>query len=613
MVDSPLNVSEVDFSTLKSNFITFLQNQNKFSDYNFQGSGISILLDILAYNTHVNASYANLAFAETFLDSAVQPGSINSRAKELNYLPRSMSAAQATITLNFSVTGNPSQYTIPAGTLFTSSANGVSFTFVTNQDYLVDNVGNTFTQEMTIYQGQFTSFQYIANLNDTSQKFIIPSFNIDKNFLTVLFKNSITDTLYDPFVFVDEVSIGDLKPTAQIFFLKINLDGYYEAYFGDDIIAYKIQNGNVVKLTYLLTNGPDANGCKVFTLGSSLPDVTNLAIVTNSPAFGGSDAESEDSIAFNAPLSYQAAGNAVTTDDYKSIVPNKYSNVNDIVVWGGEDNDPPYYGRVFIAIDPVGNGTVPTLVKQAIASDIQKKYSIVGITPVIVDPDYITVKVSTTVTYNARLYNQNSSINLNTAIREAITTFFTQQVNKFGKALFFSNLTAAIKAVSPLIIDNVTNLTLSKELQIFSGISGQYTFTFNNAISPGSVISNEIVINGTTWRIKDIPDTSLTPPQSGKIAVYRMVGNNTIYLIQDTGTVDYTTGAITINNLRIDSILNDPISKMLSIQVSPGPIVDPNNPSVVYLDDNIYTDEKSQIITLANNGISITLLPTNNV
>lgn len=609
-----LDVSEADFTTIKANLKAFLQNQNQFLDFNFEGAAISVLLDILAYNTHIAAAHANLAFAESFLDSAVLRGSVVSRAKELGYTPRSKTASSAVINVSFTVSGNPAQYVIPKNTKFTASANGISYPFVTDHDCLIENVNNTFTQNITIYQGKFTTFQYTVNLNDASQRFTIPSLDADTRFLTVLFKdnNSIID--WTPFSLADLISGNfDSLSEAQIFFLKEAYDEFFEVYFGDGSVGQALQNNNLIQLEYLITDGTVVNGAKTFALSSVLPNVTTMTITTIEAATGGDDKESIDSIKFLAPFFYASKGRAVTENDYKSLIKHEYANVDDVAVWGGEKNIPPFFGKVFIAIKPKTGQFLSTIVKETIQNDIISKFNVVTIRPEIVDPDYTLISVDTVVTYNGRLFNPTSGINLNMLVTDAITNFFTNSANKFGQTLYFSKLIGAIDSASDLILNNVTNLTLEKQKQVFLGISGNYVFDYNNAIEPGSVLSNEFTINGQNWRIKDIPDSNV-PPISGTLAVFRIDNqNNTIYLTKDTGTVNYTTGEVSIINLKINAIVVDPNSGLLTIKVSPGSIASQSRPDVVHLDDNIYANGREQIITLKADSITITLLPDNTV
>lgn len=610
-----VDVSEVDFQTIKDNLKEYLKNQSEFADYDFDGSGLNTLLDILAYNTHYNTVYSNLAFSETFLDSAVQRSSVVSRAKEVGYTPYSKQGAQAVINISFSVTGNPNEFVLPQGTRFTASAGGESFNFVTTSDLIIENDGNDiFTANIRIYQGQFTTYDYTVDLNDASQRFIIPSRDADTRFLSVLHKDSVSQAEFTPWASIDDVSIGDLTSTSEVFFLRESYDEFFEVYFGDDVIGKAIQNNNIVRLSYLITDGLPANGATSFVLTSAISGVTSASVTTIEAASGGGDKESINSIKYLAPFYYQSQDRAVTSDDYKAIITNNYADVDDIQVWGGEENDPPFYGKVFIAIKPKATSFFSNAVKQTIENDVINRFNVLSVRPEIVDPDYINVAVETVVTYNARLYNSATDNTLESDIRATIEAHFANEANKFGQPLYYSQLVGDIDDTSNLIINSVTNLTLSKEIEIIPSVSSTYTYRFNNSLHPGAITSNEFLIGGVAYRIRDIP-TGAGPHDMGTVAIFRTTQQGqVVFLTRNSGTIDYNTGEIIIQNIAIDSIVDDPIENFLRVSVSPGALVDTANAANVYTDYNVYTNERDQIVRLdPDNPIMLTLLPDESV
>ena len=609
-----LNVSEADFLQIKENLKNHLRNQDQFTDYDFDGSAMNVLLDIMAYSAHYTAMHTNLGISETFLDSANQRSSVVSRAKELGYVPRSMSAPKAIIRLSFSVAGNPNEYILPKGTKFSSSAGGVTYTFVTTQDYIIENDGNgVFTHDVDIYQGKFITYTYTVNLNDAAQRFIVPNKNVDTRFLTVLFKQNSGITDFTPFAYMNDLDIGDLNSETNVYFLQETYDGFFEVYFGDNTIGKAVSNGNIIQLNYILTDGEDANGARSFTLSSSLSGVSGVSIITQEPATGGGDKESVESIKYLAPFYYQSQKRAVTEDDYKALIGNSYPDIDDISIWGGEKNNPPYYGKVFIAIKPKATTYFSNLIKSSIQNDIIARFNVVSIRPEIVDPDYIDVSVKTVITYNARLYDRSSNINLEQLVTDSINSFFSTEANKFGRPLYYSKLVSTIDNSSSLILNSVTNLTLEKFREIYPGVAATYDYTFNNSLHPGSISSNEFIIDSVVWKIKDIPSSS-GPHTTGTLAVYRVTDQGqTIYLTQDTGTVDYNTGEILVDNLRIDSIVDDAVFRRLTLSVSPGAFIDVDSPTTVYTDYNVYTNERDQIIRLKTNGITLTLIPDSTI
>lgn len=601
-----MEISDIDFSTIKANLKAYLQNQSEFTDHNFEGSAWNVLLDTLAYTTYYNNVHTNFAFSETFLDSADNRSSIISRAKELGYTPYSTQSSIAVITFTFSVTGNPAQYTIPKGTVFNSKTNSTTYKFITTEDILVEkSISNTYTTSLTLHQGFYNTYTYTVNLNDPNQRYIIPSKTCDTRFLTVKVKNTSSDTLWNTYTNVSELSIGDIDSSTNVYFINETFDGYFKVYFGDDVIGKAIQTGNIIQLTYLDTDGKSANGISSFTLGSTLSGVTNSSITVIQKSYGGSDKESEDSIKYLAPFYYQSQNRAVTIDDYKSIVKNQYGYIDDVSIWGGEDNDPPYYGKVFIAAKPVDYTYLSATMKQSIQDNLTKNYNVLSVRPEVVDPDYINVSVSSTIRYNAKTYTDTEA-SLETLVTNAITDFFDSTVNKFGKNVNFSKLTSAIDNSSSAIINSTNNLRLSKTVEIYSGISSTYTFSFNNTIYPKSVISNLFTIGSYNYRIRDKQNTN--DITTGTLSLYRESGE----LVNDNiGTVDYNSGTISVVNISIDSILNDSIYKLLYMYCSIGPFIDPDNTDVVYADYNVYTNERDQLIRLGD--ITIILIPDNSL
>jgi hypothetical protein len=599
-------MSTTDFTAIQTDIINYLKNQTQFSDYVFTGSAISVLVDIMAYNASNMAVNANLVFNETMLDTANQRANVVSRAKELGYIPRSKTAATANIRMSFVVSGNPTQYILPANTRFSATINGSTYTFVTTDENIFTNVSNVFTSTITIAQGVLTSYQYIRDITQTQQRFTIPTTNVDLNYLTVSKKNSISDIAFSIVENFNNLTFSDVKATTSVFFLSEMYDGYYDTYFGDNVFGAALNNGNVILLQYLITNADVVNGAQSFTLASTLPTVSALTITTINAAFGGSQNESIESVKFVAPLFHQAQDRAVTETDYAALLKNSLGIINDVSVWGGEKNTPKAYGRVFVAIDPVGNQILSSSEKKLIVDSYLSKYNIVGIIPEILDPNYIFVDVSTTVTYNARLFNRNNNLDLESNVNTAITNFFIQQVNKFGQSLYYSKLLATIDGVSPIIEDNITNLTLTRQVGIIPGIATNYAFNFNNAIEPGSLIASQIVINSVNYFIKDIPTAGTV---TGVLAIYKMNGNNVQYLNTTAGTVNYNTGAVLLQNVKIDDIVLDPINKELSMTVSQGNLVDLANQNIVTTDFNVYANGRDDIVVLRN--ISIALIADN--
>jgi hypothetical protein len=601
------SISEIDFFKIKLALKNYLSATTEFTDHDFEASGLDSLLDALAYEAHYIGAYTNMAFSETFLDSATQRISIVSRANELGYVPRSISSPYANITLSFSVSGNPQQYILPKGTQFVSTNGNTSYSFVTTTDITFENNGsNSYSKNILIYQGQYATRTFTVNTNNTLQKFELGSVNADTNFLTVRWKENSSSTTWTKFNYVKDILISELDSDSNVYFLKENYTGAFEVYFGDGVIGKQMVNGNIIELSYLITDGKSANNAKSFTMTTTPSGLSDISIVTVDSATGGSDKETKESIKYLAPFYYASQERAVTEKDYISLVKSNYSNVDDVKVWGGEKNSPPFYGKVFIAIKPSDGTFLSDTTKTIIQNDIISKYNIVSIRPEIVDPEYTDVGVDTVIIYDNTLYSTTVSDSLEQDVIATITDFFDAETNKFGTPLYFSKLVKAIDNTSDAILSSSTNLTLTKSSEIRSGSSATYTFEFNNSITEGAVRSNEFTIGGVTWKIIDIPSNT---DATGKLAVCRNTDQGqTIYLTQDTGTVNYNTGEIVIENFLIDTIVGDSIFNLLKITVSPGSFIDTSNPENVFTDYNVYTNSRDQIIRLDENDITVTLL-----
>ena len=322
-----IEITDLDFDAVKSNFKTFLSQQNGFTDYNFEGSGMSVLMDLLAYNTHYLAFHANMLANEMFLDTSLTRASAVSHAKSLGYTPSSVKASKAIVTITVSgVPTTQTSLTLAAGTTFSTSVNDISYTFVTDSDHTATSDNGVFTfLDIAIYEGSRISFQYVVNTSDLEQQFVIPSANADTSTLLVRVQNSSTDTTTTTYTLNTDYT--SLNSTSTKYFLQEVEDGRFEIYFGDGITGKSLSNGNIVLLDYVVTNGNDADGASSFTATSTVGGYSNVTVLATSNASGGSPSESVDSIKFNAPLKYSAQGRAVTPDDYKSIVPTVYSNI----------------------------------------------------------------------------------------------------------------------------------------------------------------------------------------------------------------------------------------------------------------------------------------------
>lgn len=373
-----LTVTDLDFDTIKTNLRNFLRQQSEFQDYDFEGSGLNILLDILAYNTHYNAYYLNMVANESFLDSAILRNSVVSHAKKLGYVPRSATAPIALIRVVVE-TGNstPGTLSLPRGYVFLSSQiDGVSYRFVTLDAYSATKVGTTYTfNNVKIYEGQFSAYTYVNSYtSNPKQIFTIPSDKVDTSTLRVSVRQSTSNTQTEVYERAEDVL--NITSNSQIYFLQEGRNGQYEVYFGDDVLGKKIPDGGVVNFEYLITNASEANQANNFISTASIGGFSSIAVNPIKAASGGTVRETVDQIKFAAPLSLLSQNRAVTKNDYIRLIQQKYPTFEAVNVWGGEENDPPVFGKVFVSAKPKQGFEITQTEKEFVRENILKPISI---------------------------------------------------------------------------------------------------------------------------------------------------------------------------------------------------------------------------------------------
>lgn len=555
MDNKKIVVSELDFDLIKANLKTFLKGQSEFTDYDFEGSALSVLLDILAYNTHYNAVYTNLAVNEMFLDSARKRNSVVSLSKMLGYLPQSATAPSATVDVTVTaVTGSPSSLTLPAYSAFFSSVDGVQYSFYSKDAITVTPVAGVYTfNDVVITEGKPLNFTYTAG---AGVLYKIPNTNVDIDTLTVRVQEISGSGAYTSYTLAD--NIAEVGALTRAYFLKEIDDGLYEVYFGDGIVGYKPANGNIVSLNYFTTNKDAANGSRVFTYnGTSLNG--SVTVNTVSIADGGADAESIDSIKFNAPKNYSAQNRAVTADDYKVILPQVFANVESVNVWGGEDNNPPIYGKVFICIKPISGETLTNATKDSIKKTVLKGKNVVSIIPEIVDPQYLYIKLDTTVYYNPLATNNNEET-IKTLVRQAISDYNAADLTKFDGMFRFSKLSRLIDTAEDSILSNISTLTLIRSITPSIGTSTSYVIRIENPIysenvPENSVLSDGFIVDGTAETVY------LEDDGVGNIRLFYYANANTKkYVNTNQGTVDYANGIINVNDIKITYANNNKLT-----------------------------------------------------
>jgi len=548
-----LQVTELDFDLIKDNLKTFLKNQNEFTDYNFEGSGMSQIVDLLAYNTHYLAMNANFAMNEAFLDTATLRSSVVSHAKKLGYTPRSARApiAYVDVTLNSSTATSA---TLAKGTRFTTKMDGSTYGFVTNTDLSVTpSNGIMRFINVPIYEGTLVTSRYTVDLNNIEQKFVVTDTRADTTTLQVSVQNSTSDlttTVYTLATDITQVTSG-----ANVYFIQEGADGKFEVYFGDGVVGSAISNGNIVQLQYVVTNKTKANGANLFST-TSVDGETDVTVATLIAARGGAEPESISSIKFNAPLDYSSQGRAVTTQDYKTILPQVYAATKSVQVWGGEDNDPPIYGQVFLSVRTKSGVNLTQAQKNSVANDL-KKYNVASIRPTFVNPEVTKVKLKVDFKFDSKTTTKSVG-DIETLIRQTITNYNDSDLQNFDVVFRHSKLSRLIDASDTSILSNTTRITLNKVLTPTLNTVTQYIINFNNPLYNPHTGHNSAmggITSSTGFTIAGNTNTLyLDDDGNGNIRTYYLVGGTTRNYVDETaGTIDYETGKIVLTDLNITS------------------------------------------------------------
>ena len=596
MAQHRLEISELDFENIKGSLKRFLSNQNEFKDYNFEGSSMAILLDLLAYNTHYLAYNANFVANEMFMDTAQLRSSVASLAKLVGYTPNSARAPIANLKLVIN-DGTGATITIPAGTKFTSSIDDLTYSFVSVSDKVVQPVDGIYTaQSLDVYEGTYVTYTYTNDTSDIDQRFLIPSDRADTTTIKVVVQNSSSDVTQN--TYTKATSITELDNTSKVYFLQEAVDGKYEIYFGDGIIGKSLEDGNIINVSYVVTNKTEANGATAFTLSGSISGFNDVTITVNSSAQGGAEPESLKSIKFNAPNFYSSQDRAVTVEDYKSKVKQLYANTQSVSAWGGEDAETPFYGRVYISILPTSGSNLTDATKDRIIKDL-KKYSVASVTPVIIDPE----TTDLILTSNVKFDDANTPKTADTIKSNVITTiteYNATTLQSFDTIFRYSKLTGLIDETDESILSNITTIKMRKSFVPTLGSSTKYTINFANALynphsghnsaSGGILESSGFKINGDTTNVWFLDDDG-----QGNVRRYKNDGAVRSYANSTQGTIDYSTGVVEVNSLNVSNIENIRGAASTVIEVT----VKPNSNDIVPIRNQVLD------IDVANSSVTV--------
>ncbi len=590
-----LKVNELDFQGIKTNLRDFLKSQDQFRDYNFEGSGLNVLLDLLAYNTYYNSFYLNMVMNEAFLTTAQKRTSVVNAAKSLNYTPRSMTSSSVTGTLTATPSGSPASITIPAYTKFTGSLDGSTYTFVNTESILIfPSSGSYVASDITLTEGTFVRNLFTVNINDPDQKFQILNTNADTSTLVVKVLNSSVDTTTRTFTRAQ--NIIEVNSESQVYFLEEGADGLYQIKFGDGTFGVALENGNVVVLEYLVSKGSLANDIESLTYSGSISGVTNISFVANSAASGGLEKENISSIKFNAPKAYEAQNRAVTTEDYKTLLLQQ-STVGSVSVWGGEDNDPPEYGKVFVAIKPSTGTALTATEKLNIIRNVINPKKVLTVRTEIVDPEYIYLIIDASVKYESdkTTLSQNS---IKEIVIDTIKLYNSSDIDEFSKYFRYSKLSRLIDLSERSILNSDLSVSMRVEKDIQLGQSQRVEIKFSNPINsttdgrPSSHpygVGNQVTSNAFTYNELE---NCFIEENNGIIRIYQLVNTDKIGVISNAGTINYTTGTIILSSFSPSAFADG--GTTLKITAIP--------------EDKDILPLRNQIIQIRDSDISVTMI-----
>jgi hypothetical protein len=550
MANKKINVTELDFDAIKSNLKNFLKGQEQFQDYDFEGSGLSILLDVLAYNTHYNALYNNLTINEMFLDSASKRNSVVSLSKMLGYVPRSCACATATVRLNVnSGIQGPSSLTLPAYSTFLTIVDGVQYTFYTTSSYTITGSGTAYTfDDIKVVEGTPLTFKWEYSNNS---EYIIPNANIDLSTLKVKVQESANSDLYE--TFTNASSLTTATPISKIYFVKEVDDGLYQLTFGDGIIGRSLSAGNIVHIEYMASSLDAPNGARLFQYtGQTLISNASNVVTCLSPAQGGSVAEDIESIRFNAPRTYAAQNRCVTPDDYKALIYSAFPRAKSVAVWGGEDNNPPVYGKIFICVKPVDSTKLTQLQKADLINTVLQSKNVVSVIPEIVDPDYLNISLNVNVYFNPRETTRTAP-EIETIVTNTIFDYDDNDLQSFDGVFRYSKLSGLIDKSEKSITNNAMTVLLRRNISPRYNVSAQYLLNIINPIQYSEAPGGSL---GTTgFYISGSDEIHYLDDNGTNVRLFKYGANAQKFIVDEQiGTIDHAKGIIDIRNLHITAL-----------------------------------------------------------
>ena len=568
MANTSLSVANINFEDIKSDLQTFLQTQSALKDYDFTGSNLNVLLDVLSYNTFMQNFYLNMVANESFLNSAVLRDSIVSHAKTLNYLPSSYASAKAVVDISIYPNDTPAQIAIPKHTEFTTSVESNSYIFTTDESITVsaDANGNYIASNVEIFEGNIITELFTVSTSNTDQRFVLSNPDVDVNSLTVKVVASASDTSNSQWT--RNLNTIGIDGTTNTYFVVPAENGKYEVQFGDGILGRPVENGNIIEAIYRRSDADGPNSANNFALSGNIQGYSNVVIFTRSSAQGGSVGETLDSIKKNASRSLSLQDRTVTVNDYKTLLLQNFNDIEALNVYGGEEAIPPQFGKVLVSVDLKNAEGIPLSRKRDIENFLKLRAPL-SIEPRVIDPEFLFVDIITSVRYNPNV-TVKSDNEIKSVVQNAIQAHADAEINDFAATLRVSKVSAAIDAADPSILNNDTDVILEKKIIPILGVAETFVLQFNNEILREIPLNNRFVdgsspITSTTFTFGGLNGCILRDNGLGKIQVIQQQ-NTTLQIVSpEAGSVNYETGVVTLNSFLVSSFSGD------SIKISASP------------------------------------------
>ena len=554
MANTTIDLVGLDFNSLKNNLKSFLKNNTQFKDLDYEGSNINVLLDVLAYNTYLNAFYTNMVASEMFLDTAQLRDSVVSHAKELNYAPRSFASAQAQITVAITPTSNVTSIVIPQYTSFTTRVGSNTYTFSTSDTQLITNANNgVHSISLTVYEGLVTGETFVVGSANSQQRFVLSNPTIDTSSLIV---NVYEDGGQNILTYLKQDKILDVTDTSLVYFVQGAENQQYELVFGDNIFGRRPKDGSTIVVKYRVSSGELPNGATTFVSDSAIDGHTNITVTATTIASGGAVSESIESIRYNAPRNFQSQERAVTSHDYETLLLSKFTDIQAISVYGGEEIDPPQFGKVFISVD-LFNTDGASESRKTIFKQYISDRSPLTIDPVFVDPTFMYIKVTSNVYYNVNNTTKSSS-DILTAVQAAISTYSLAELENFKTTMHYSGLVKNIDQSDPSIISNDTTAVIAlKFIPITNTVNNIALDSYNVIQSRQGVVQSATDVHYG----ENLTSSAFIYLNARCMLVDDMLGNiyiaalrtDVIEVVQKTGTINYASGRVQLINFNVSS------------------------------------------------------------